>query len=159
MTTTPVWVPLVVAFLGLGGVLAAQLVANHREDVRWRRERERENTTWGREDAARSYEHRRNAYVDFVKIFHDRWRVFVLAQEAAKVRNGDNDAPIDFLEPLYDRLVQIQVFGTKEAEELAQNVLNTIANYVYHDINMPRDVLKLLLSEIRRDLSIPDRPA
>jgi hypothetical protein len=40
-------------FLGLGGILLTQHLANRREDARWRRERECEQALWAREDAAR----------------------------------------------------------------------------------------------------------
>ncbi|WP_280331227.1 hypothetical protein [Nocardia wallacei] len=40
-TGVSVWVPLGVAAVGLAGVIAAQLIAAWREDLRWRRDRER----------------------------------------------------------------------------------------------------------------------
>lgn len=39
----PLWVPIVVALVGLAGVLAAQIIANCREDKRWDRERQRDD--------------------------------------------------------------------------------------------------------------------
>jgi hypothetical protein len=70
---TPLWVPLVVAGLGLlgtitgtiGGVLIAQRRSDRREATNWNRERERERERWAREDAARTFAHRREAYSDF----------------------------------------------------------------------------------------------
>jgi hypothetical protein len=59
--TTPAWLTLVVGLLGFTGVLIIQLLSNRRDDLRWRREREREQQVWAREDAARSYEYRREA--------------------------------------------------------------------------------------------------
>jgi hypothetical protein len=66
----PLWVPVVVALLGLAGVLGAQLVAGWREDKRWRRETEREEVRWGREREKdrenRSYEGRAKAYAELI---------------------------------------------------------------------------------------------
>lgn len=56
MATAANLVTLVVAFLGLSGVMLTQYFAHRREDVRWSRERDREEAAWAREDAARSYE-------------------------------------------------------------------------------------------------------
>lgn len=64
MATLPTWVPLVVAFLGLGGIVLTQYMANRREDVRWHRECEREQARWTREDAARSYERTQQRLTD-----------------------------------------------------------------------------------------------
>jgi|SRR4051812_8788789 hypothetical protein len=66
----PLWVPVVVALLGLAGVLGAQLVAGWREDRRWRRETEREELRWTREREKdrenRSYEGRAKAYAEVI---------------------------------------------------------------------------------------------
>jgi len=66
----PLWVPMVVAALGLGGVLGAQVIAGWREDKRWRRETEREELRWAREREkdreSRSYEGRAKAYAEVI---------------------------------------------------------------------------------------------
>ncbi len=54
------WVPLVVAAVGLGGVLGAQLVAGWREDRRWAREVQRDDLRWQRE-RERTADERRHA--------------------------------------------------------------------------------------------------
>lgn len=73
MSETPLWVPLVVAGLGvlgavcgtLAGVLITQRRSDRREEVVWERERERERHRWAREDALRTFDHRRSAYEAF----------------------------------------------------------------------------------------------
>lgn len=73
MSTTPLWVPLVVAGIGVAGTLAAgvagglitQRWANEREDTAWVRERQREQEHWAREDETRTFEHRRQVLEDF----------------------------------------------------------------------------------------------
>ncbi len=66
----PLWVPIVVALLGIAGVLGAQLTAAWRDDRRWRREAEREELRWSRdrtrEKDNRSYEARQEAYAQLI---------------------------------------------------------------------------------------------
>lgn len=147
---TATLVPLIVGLLGgLGSAVVTQLLANRREKARWQWEREREQALWAREDAARSYEHRRAAYVDFTKEFHHQRDEF------------DRSPDLPNLMPLYDRLIQIQIFGTNEAAQLADEAYNTLVNWMFGDeetIPEAEDVLAPLRSEIRRDLSIPARP-
>lgn len=67
MNTTPLWVPLFVAGLGLlgtivgalGGVVITQRRSDEREQAAWDREMQRER--WSREDEARTFEQRREA--------------------------------------------------------------------------------------------------
>jgi hypothetical protein len=54
----------------------------------------------------------------------------------------------------YSRLVQIQIFGTKEAAMLAEKALQI---FYYENRLHLQDALESLQREIRRDLSIPDR--
>ena len=70
VSSTPLWVPLVVAGIGVAGTLVAGIAgtliaqrwANQRDDKTWAREREREQERWRREDEARTFEHRREAF-------------------------------------------------------------------------------------------------
>jgi hypothetical protein len=50
----PLWIPIVVALVGLVGVLAAQVIASRREDKRWDREVHREDQRWAREQESRA---------------------------------------------------------------------------------------------------------
>ena len=67
--STPLWVPLVVAALGLVstvvGIVVTQIMANRRERASWQRDTDREQQRWQREDQARTFEHRHTAYVEF----------------------------------------------------------------------------------------------
>ena len=73
VSSTPLWVPLVVAGIGVAGTLTAGIAgglitqrwSDRREVNAWTREREREHERWTREDEARTFEHRRQAYTDF----------------------------------------------------------------------------------------------
>jgi hypothetical protein len=70
---TPIWVTLLVVILGLigtaGGVITGAVISQRQSDARekaaWRRERERERERWAREDAARTFDMRRDRYVAF----------------------------------------------------------------------------------------------
>lgn len=50
----PLWVTLMVAVLGILGVVAGQLINAHREDKRWLREQAREDLRWERERQVRA---------------------------------------------------------------------------------------------------------
>ena len=73
VSTTPLWVPLAVAGMGILGTLAAgvagglltQRWADRRDDKTWALERAREEKRWRREDEARTFEHRREVFEDF----------------------------------------------------------------------------------------------
>ncbi len=95
VSTTPLWVPLVVAGIGVLGTLTAGIAgglitqrwANEREDKAWARERERERERWAREDEARTFEHRREVLEDFYQA------VKALARQAYDHGYGFDDTP------------------------------------------------------------------
>lgn len=62
----PVWIPIVVAVLGLSGVIVSQVLASRREANRVREETAREERRWRRERDARTYEARAAAYAQLV---------------------------------------------------------------------------------------------
>jgi hypothetical protein len=74
--STPVWVPLTIAVVGLattvGAGLLAQWQASRREDRRWDREREARREDWHREDSHRWLQDRRQVYARFI-IALDAW--------------------------------------------------------------------------------------
>jgi Ni/Co efflux regulator RcnB len=82
MQTTPLWVPIVVAGVGvlgtivagIAGVLITQRQADRRDAKTWERERERERERWAREDESRTFEHRRESYADFYDALKDMAR-------------------------------------------------------------------------------------
>ncbi len=76
----PLWVPLLVGLLGPVGVLYTQWRPDNRErrtrdearqpeQEQWDRQERQQRQQWAREDAARSYEQRRDAYLRFVTRF------------------------------------------------------------------------------------------
>lgn len=95
MSTTPLWVPIVVAGIGvartltagIAGGLITQRWADRPDDKTWERERLREQEQWRREDEARTFEHRREAFEDFYQA------VKALARRAYDHGYGFDDAP------------------------------------------------------------------
>ena len=82
MNSTPLWLPLAVAGIGLlatiigtvTGVLIAQRRSDLREREAWQRERDRERQLWAREDALRNFEQRRDTYVSFYETLRETVR-------------------------------------------------------------------------------------
>lgn len=90
--TASLWLSLVVGLLGgLASAMLTQYVVGRREA------------------AARSYQHRREAYVNFYTKFYEYWR------HDYYIKSIDYPDPDDdYLQPLYDLLMQIQIFGNSE---------------------------------------------
>jgi hypothetical protein len=148
-----VWVPLVVAVFGLAGVLVTQSLATRREDARWERERARERDRWAREDTARSYDHRRDAYMAFFKTYNERWN----ALETAWISSGVvNEPPEDFLAALYDLASEVEIFGTREAASCAREAYKALSAHAFANKRMPDEPLHLFQEQVRLDLGIPD---
>jgi len=58
----PVWIPIVVALVGLAGVILTQVLSGRREARRMAEEAAREERRWQREREARTHETRAEAY-------------------------------------------------------------------------------------------------
>ncbi|MEV7092828.1 hypothetical protein AB0M80_08260 [Amycolatopsis sp. NPDC051045] len=57
-SSVPTWVPIVVAILGILGIIAGQVVNSWKEERRWKRELAREDVRWQREQERHSEQHR-----------------------------------------------------------------------------------------------------
>lgn len=102
------WVPLVVALVGLGGVLGAQLVGGWREDRRWQREVQREELRWQREQAERRHTGREDAYGRVIGAL-EAWQ-WVLHPVKERVIVGDgslDDAQRRQLEAMRDSVREV----------------------------------------------------
>jgi hypothetical protein len=75
-TSTPLWVPIAVAAIGVAGAITAawltQRASTRREDERWRRERDVDEIRWQREKAERLRELRVTLYVDLAEYIQRR---------------------------------------------------------------------------------------
>jgi hypothetical protein len=172
MATTPLWVPLLVAAMGLiatllgtimGTVLAAAR-AERREDVRWQRERERQQEMWSREDRQRTFDQKRDAYIDF----HQRLRVAELAIHDMIYKQGPALSG-GWQLPLYESLLRIRIFATPEVAKAAGDAyratfdwgnaqpsdVTEIKGVFYSDSEEEQEVaVEAYLAAIRRDLGV-----
>lgn len=141
------------AWTSLAGVVLGFVGSQFTQLTGARRDRKREQRAWAREDAARSYEHRRDSYVAFVEEYH-RYG----ARMAEVNWSYEPEPPEDWISTLYDRLVQIDIFGTKEAAKLAKDAYDAMARFGPTDQGLNPEVLDPLMSQIRKDLLI-DSPS
>jgi hypothetical protein len=127
MNTTPIWVPLLVAALAvigtvvgtISGVMITQRRADSREKAAWEREMERERSRCPREDAARTFEQRRTAYVDFYQanVQAGQW---VYSYVAARVRGDDDvESPRVWASVVEERLRVLEMYATPRVTALA----------------------------------------
>jgi hypothetical protein len=171
-STTPLWVPLVVAIIGLlatiAGTIAGVLITQRRSDARnkvaWERERERERERWAREDAARTFELRREAYVEFHDVATQVWRVlfglYVVRAASDLDQTGKYQAAsfdvskrIEF----WDALEKVSVYGSGTIAEMAQEIgklFREAEKNIDAALKLKRELEKLLKA-IRADLGIP----
>lgn len=178
--TTPLWVPLVVAVLGLlataGGAITGVLITQRRSDKRddktWERERQREQERWTREDAARTFEQRRAAYTDF----YEALRVMGLTifehgvGTAQLVAEGEPPhLPPNYQQDAYARLQHLQIYASVSVSTAASIAYGTCWEWgskttygrdngeLYQLEEDHDDAMKQLLVAIRNDLAVPDK--
>lgn len=120
MPTSDIWLPLLIAVLGLAGTISGVVItqrrSDRREDARWVREREREREQRIREDAARIFNHRRDAYVDYLAEATAKFD----AQSKWEAERGKATPPEHALETLWHHLTSVKVYGTPEATRIAE---------------------------------------
>ncbi|HEY3260160.1 MAG TPA: hypothetical protein VGJ95_07805 [Pseudonocardiaceae bacterium] len=157
----PLWVPIAVGLLGLGGVLGAQLIAGWREDRRWRREVAREDLRWQRERERererlgyeRRYTGREQAYGRVIGVLEEWQWVLHPAKERVIKGGGTLD------EPMRRQLVTIR----DEAREALgpmnlhapEDIRHLMRDAVLSKVRLTRE----LLGEERRPGEEPDRAA
>jgi hypothetical protein len=85
----PLWVTILIAFVGLLGVLSAQFIAAWREDRRWRRDRQREIDN-------RDFEGRRDAYSQMMSALEAfDWLVYPVIKRFRRNPRLDEDDVAD----------------------------------------------------------------
>jgi hypothetical protein len=122
MSTTPLWVPLVVAGLGvlgtiigtIAGVVITQKRSDRREERNWNREREREREQWAREDALRTFEERRNSYLEFYDSLQKMAR-----QTWLYGRGLAEKSAFEWKPPSLDSLHRLRLYASPEVAEAA----------------------------------------
>lgn len=169
-TTTPLWVPILIAGLGLlatiAGVLITQLRSDRREQHNWTREREREHERWEREDSGRTFEHRREAYSQFYESLRE---MAFVAYNHGMGLNESEELENDWQLSTFRRLQHLQLYGSKRVYEAANTAYSAAWNWgnkakfgkddhdFYNSEERYNETEVALLSAIRRDLSIPDQ--
>ena len=137
VSTTPLWVPLVVAGIGVAGTLTAGIAgglvtqgwANKREDKAWARERERERGRWAREDEARTFEHRREVLEDFYQA------VKALARRAYDHGYGFDDTPelpFDWNADAFAKLTRLGLYVDRRVYAEASAAYNAACSWGQH---------------------------
>jgi hypothetical protein len=169
------WVTLVVAILGLigtaggaiTGVVITQRRSDRRENTAWQRERERERERWAREDAARTFDLRREAYIEFHAAVNRQRAVFIDVQ---RVRHEgfvepDQSTSDELERDLRRTQEKVRIYGSPAVVE--------VADYIVERLMAARSTLKdeertgrhltafarkeaELLGLIRADLGIPE---
>lgn len=128
VNTIPIWVPLVVAGLGvlgtiagtLSGVLLTQKRSDRRERESWERERKREHERWAREDALRTFERRREAYEDFYESLRTMARTaYDHGMGLSEPHGDDGELPFDWNQDTWRKLQHLRVYASTEVASAA----------------------------------------
>ncbi|MEW2507455.1 hypothetical protein ACQPXB_39865 [Amycolatopsis sp. CA-161197] len=143
-----VWVPIVVAVLGILGVVSGQLINVWREERRWAREAVREDQRWARERRrdidAHWREKRFDVHIAVLAAFRDWERA--LEKPVAAREAGHEPGGLDELRALDDRVQEVlsslMIFGPR--------VLAVAADEVYLEFRQSHDYALGL-----RDLGAP----
>jgi len=174
VSSTPLWVPLVVAGIGVAGTLAAgvaggliaQRWATQREETAWTRERARERERWSREDESRTFELRREVFEEFYQA------VKALARRAYDHGygfDGTPELPFDWHADAAAKLTRLGLYADRRvaaAASVAYGAAWTWGQHTkYDDPDDPEFYERQekfdqaeyeLLSLIRQALSIPE---
>lgn len=146
-SSTPLWVPLVVAGIAVVGTLLAGISgawftrrwSDQREDRAWDRERQRERERWARDDEARTFEHRRAAYEDFYTA------VKALADLAYNYGQGltGSDEPwpdVDWEPEALEKLHRLEFYADRPVAAAAWDAYNAAWSWGAHgNPSKPRD--------------------
>jgi hypothetical protein len=166
-------VPLIVAGIGVAGTLTAGIAgglitqrwADRREARAWAREREHEHERWAREDEARTFEHRRQAYADFYEA------VKALAKTAYSHGYGftEPELPEGWQSDAFTRLSRLEFYAGRPVAAAASAAYDAAWSWEqfgkyddpedpdFHERQQKCDDAELeMLTLIRRSLSIPD---
>jgi hypothetical protein len=157
------WQSLIAGTVGVGGTLAATLLAqgrsDRREEARWHRDRQHAIEVRQREDLARTYDHRREAYVEYAAAWMSANSDFDTSSTVHPA-----PAPEGFLDPVWLKLSNVRMYGSREAITQGMEAWKALLTYVYNE--GPDDggyasaralaALQAFVDAARRDLGVPD---
>ena len=169
--TTPLWLTLVVAALSpsgaLLGVWLTQRRADRRDDATFARELARERERWAREDQARTFEHRRTAYVEFYESLREMGvRVHNHGYGLSDDCDEGGELPFGWQTDAWEKLQHLEIYASPEVAHLASEAYSTTYRWghnarhgrwgpTYHDDEEVVDAAKaLVLESIRADLNV-----
>lgn len=177
MNSTPLWVPLVVAGIGLvgtivgtvAGVLIAQRRSDRREAEAWERERERERERWAREDLLRNFDHGRDAYTSFYETLREMARTAYdhgMGLSEPPAADDAGELPFEWNMPAARKHESLRVYASPEVLAAADDAYNACWQWghytrhgnddeTFYDRQDEFNAAELVLYDaIRRDLGL-----
>lgn len=144
------WGYVIAITVGLSSGLAGVLYTNWRSEVL-------EKRRWERDDALRSYDHRRQAYMGFLsELLH-------LEDKLVEWNNGYGgtgnfpDPPEDWLDKLHNLATSIRIFGTQAAWIAANDSIEALDNVsTSGSWEHFGTRIEPYLTQIRKDLMVKD---
>lgn len=160
-----VWVPIVVGILGMVGVISGQLVSawreQRREDVRWRREREKEQLQRRREDHLHWRDKRWEVAVELM-ISLNKWRELIV--DRLREQHGLVEGYDDTREQLRsavdgtsDLMAQVKLVGTDTMRTLADETVNLFRTRFGSAMHSPEPLNSDEVEQVSRELSLKRR--
>ncbi|WP_439378988.1 hypothetical protein [Amycolatopsis lexingtonensis] len=132
----PVWIPIVVALLGLAGVITTQVLSGRRETKRMAEETAREERRWQREREARTHETRAAAYAELLGVLEAFDTVLFRA-----LRSQELGKPVD----------EHQVTELREVRSETEHALGAVA------LHAPEPVRELVSGAVLPRLRLASR--
>ncbi|MDA3644803.1 hypothetical protein LZ318_24535 [Saccharopolyspora indica] len=160
-----VWVPIVVGLLGMVGVISGQFVSawreQRRENIRWCREREKEDLQRRREDYLHWRDKRLEVAVELM-ISLNKWRELIV--DRLREHHGLLKMPVDTSEQLRDvveetsdRMAQLKLVGTDTIRTLASETVNLFRSRFGSAMSSPSKLTSDEIEQISRELSLKRR--
>ena len=134
----PIWVPLVVALIGLLGVLATQVLSGRREDRRWERERDREDskrkTDRQIKQADKWYERKLDAYSRVISSLEAwGWKLYPLSRDVLKgsrtLTDGEREELARMRELALDALAPMNLYAPDTVREKFVLAMTSLADF------------------------------
>lgn len=167
---TQPWVTLIVAAMGfvatIVGVMITQRRSDRREDKNWERERERERARWAREEAARTFEQRQEAYAEFYESLREMTRT--VYDHGVGLSEG-SDLPLDWNLPTFRKLQHLELYASTEVANFALAAYFSCRQWGHNAVRGQDDEqfrslqqlteqdIGLLLDALRADLGVRSR--
>ncbi len=147
------------------GSLITQRASDRRETVAWVRERERERELWAREDEARTFEHRRQSFVEFYEAVKALARTY---NHCYGFTDGP-ELPEGWQSDAYAKLAQLEFYADRNVAAAASAAYGAAwswghfgeydapENPDFHERQQKYEEAELeMLLLVRRSLSIPE---